>query len=130
MLYVIKVLIVSFNMLGKSFINIEISTLFLSGIFLACMKCILCGSSDQRAYHRIEEDKYIKESVKYVKCKKCGLVFISPPPVKKLRELYRLEYRAKIGFFQTLKYLIPISPQSVHLKYLKQRGILKKEEVP
>ena len=89
------------------------------------MKCVICGSAKHTTYRTIERDKYIGERIKYVKCSKCGLVFIKPQPLKKLKKLYRKEYRAKIGAQKTLKLLIPFSPRSVHLNYLKQKHLLQ-----
>lgn len=91
------------------------------------MRCVICGSAKHVTYKIIERDEYIKDSVKYVKCNKCGLIFIKPQPLRKLKKLYRKEYRSKIGIIKILKSLIPFSPRSVHLTFLKRHGVLQQK---
>lgn len=90
------------------------------------MKCAICGSTRHATYKLIKRDRYIGDRIRHVKCSKCGLVFIKPQPLKKLKKLYRREYRSKIGVLKTLKSLIPFSPRSVHLNYLKRKHLLER----
>ena len=93
------------------------------------MKCVICGSTRHGIFRVIQKDKSIGERIKYVKCSKCGLVFIKPQPLKKLRmkKLYpkRLSPQYKIDVLKTMKWLIPFSPWSIHLDYLKQNNVLQ-----
>lgn len=90
------------------------------------MRCILCGSTQHKLYKLIKKDKYINDEVKYFKCNRCGLVFIKPQPIKKLKKLYKKEYRPRIGFLDTLKFILPYTRHfKSHLNYLQPLLSLK-----
>lgn len=83
-------------------------------------KCISCGSTQHRLYFKRRRDKYIHKEIKFFRCKKCGLVFLKPQPIKELRKLYKKEYRPKIGVLQTLIWLFPYSKHhKFHLTCIK-----------
>lgn len=87
------------------------------------MKCILCGST-KHVLHKVVKDEFINDEIKYFKCSNCGLVFIKPQPLKKIKKLYKKEYRPKIGFLKILMFIFPYSRHfKTHLNYTK--NILK-----